>query len=594
MVVLLRLVSVLIAVGALALGLVVSNQSRYAEARNDSPWLIGMGVAGLALLLFLWLGARDSGNAPRYEISPEERLRHTAQRVLGVLAVGFLLVALQLLRQQFIVADSLTNPTTPFYTADDKLVQDPRTTREQLQVRRGRIYDGAGNIVVGRDVLDYNGKVLPDDTVQAKTYVRRTYANADIAQLVGYSNPQYGRSGLEDEYNQYLSGNTGINPFFNLQEELLHRPVVGADLYLTIDPALQKAATSALNGRKGSIVLLDAKNGAVLAMAGYPRFDPAELRFDPSKDWDDERQRIAGVWSRLNKDPNAPLLLRPTQGLFTPGSTFKTVTLAAALDSGKTTPTATWKDEGFYLVQAPGENHRILDNNRPRPSQTQWTTSEGYQWSLNAVFAQMGIAVGKDTLVNYMQRMGFQNTLPFDLPTATSVPNTTKGFLNTQTAIADTGFGQGQLLTTPLQMALIAATFARTDGTMPKPFLVREIKGPQGETIMKRDFQPMGRPVTEKTGQQVHEIMVAGVQDGWASPAAIANTVSGGKTGTAEAPGTCVNTASTSHSWYIGWTTTKSGRTVAVAAIIECGGEGSRVALPAARQVLQAVVAQEK
>lgn len=258
------------------------------------------------------------------------------------------------------------------------------------------------------------------------------------------------------------------------------------------------------------------------------------------------------------------------------------------LDSGKTTPQATWEDKGFYVV----DSHRIDDNNRPNQNTT-WTTQQGYMFSLNAVFAQLGLQLGQDGLVNYTERFGFEKDLPFDLPTSTSQNEVDKNFLAGKAAQAETGFGQGQLLVSPLHWAMLAAAIGRGDGVLPKPYLVQQIKNRDKAVIKETKPEPWLQAIRPETASVVRDIMIASATDGWVglNGGGLRNSgaVVGGKTGTAEL-GNNINNA-----WYIAWAS-KGDRLFAIAVVADHrpNGEGLRDAMPRANQVLVAALATVK
>ncbi len=566
----------ILAAGAVTFGLFYRPEAEKAT-RSDTTWLLSLLVAGLALLGFFWAGERRSAKSLR-NLPPDLRLGHYVQRVSALLMVGFLLITLQLLRQSVIVADEVEKP---FEGVNSKgqavLVQDPRRITQQLSNQRGRIFDNSGKVVAGI-------------ATSQDGLVKRTYTEGSpIKQLLGYFSPlQFGNSGLEANYDEYLSGKNGTNPFLSLQRSLLNQPTIGNDLYLTIDPRLQQVAQDALGQTPGSIVLLDAKTGAVLAMVGYPRFDPAELVFDPTVDdtqWNEQTQKIDQRFKQLQNDKSLPLLPRPTQGIYTPGSVFKTITLSAMLETGKTNPQATWKDEGFYVV----DSYRINDPNRPNQNTT-WTSRQGYMFSLNAVFAQMGLALGSDGLQTYTDRFGFEKKLPFDLPTTASEATVDKNYLQNRVGQAETGFGQGQLQITPLHGALIAASIGRGDGVLPKPYLVQSIKTREGGIVRETRPETWQQAIRPETAQAVRDIMIASATEGWVGlnggNLPRTGAVIGGKTGTAEL-GNNINNA-----WYLAWAS-KGDRLFSISVVVDhkAGGEGLRDAMPRANQVLTAALA---
>lgn len=569
-----RLFCGLVAVAAVVFGFVYRPQNEI-ENRQDTTWLLSLLVAGIALLGVMWVGRAPFTN--KRGLDPEDRLRHYVQRVSSVLIVGFILISLQLLRQQVVIANEIEKPFNAVNPkGEDVAVQDPRLINETLSNQRGRIFDAAGNEVAGVATSKYK-------------LVKRTYADSPVKQLLGYFSPlQFGNSGLEAEYDDYLSGEHGSNPFANLQRSLLNEPTQGNNLYLTVDPKLQQLAQDTLGPLPGSIVLLDGKSGAVLAMVGYPRFDPAQLVFDPTVDdslWNDQIQAIQQRWKQLNDDPSQPLFMRPTQGLYVPGSIYKTVTLSGMLDTGKAKPDTQWKDAGSFVIDA----YKINDPNRPNQNTT-WTTQQGYMFSLNAVFAQMGVALGPDSIRDYSNKFGFGQEVPFDLKTSASQVESSKNYLASRVAQAETGFGQGQLQVTPLHAALVAAAMGRGDGIMPKPYLVQSIKTPTGQLIKQTDPSNWLQTVRPETAKTVRDIMVASATDGWVGQSGGglkgSGAVVGGKTGTAEL-GNNLNNA-----WYIAWAS-KGDKLFAIAVMIDhrAGGEGLQDALPRANKILTAALA---
>jgi penicillin-binding protein A len=398
----------------------------------------------------------------------------------------------------------------------------------------------------------------------------------DATYLAGYYNPvRYGTSNLESAYNDELSGRNDADPAKQLEWSLLHQPAQGNDLLLTLNASLQQQATNLLGGRNGSIVLLDAKTGAVLAMVSNPHLDPAGLADAPGND-------PATYWDTLRNDPASPFVLRPTQGLYTPGSIFKTITAAAAIDTGKARPDTKYEDRGFYNI----EGFQLQEQNIPkgREAQQSWTLAEGYQWSLNVVFAQVGAqTLGGPTLADYAKRFGFGEQIPFDLGTNASRISDSPNFLQSGPAVAQTAFGQGQLLATPLQMALVAACMAN-DGKEMTPYLVSAVRRPDGTIASQHTPTVWKEPIRAETAVQMRAIMENSVANGYANTAAIPGVVTGGKTGTAEVPN------GQPHAWYIGYAPGKN-TSYAIAVLVENGGEGSTVAAPMAKQMLQAVLA---
>ncbi|HEU5432180.1 MAG TPA: penicillin-binding protein 2 [Thermomicrobiales bacterium] len=524
-----------IVVGGLALG----------DRIEHRQWLALLAAGWLLGLIGVWPGlpAEISGTA-----------RRTVQTTI-VLGSIFVLIAVQLLRTQVVLGDVIAHraaidPTTGAVVSNPRLAAD-------LGTGRGRM-------------LDRNGAVLAE-TIDEGDFPRRVAPDPAAAPVVGYFSPRlYGASGLEAAYDDALAGRASGNAVAQELDRLLGRSQLGLDLHLTLDANLQDLADRELAGRPGAAVLLDARTGAVLALASSPHVDPSQLGGTDAAG----TAAAQAYWATIADDPAAPLLPRATQGLLTPGSIFKVVTAAAALDSGAATPDSTYEDDGQFTVQG----HTIDDPNRPDPSQTTWTLTQALGWSLNAVFAQVGLQLGADPLRDMAARFGFGGALPFDLPTAASQLASDAGDLGNPATLADTAFGQGEIETTPLQMALVAACVAN-DGRIMRPYLVDRATAPDGAVAWQTRPSVWRRPIGDPAANELAQMMVWATTEGGNRAAAIPGYTVGGKTGTAETG------RGTTHAWFIGWAT-DGPRAYAVAVVVEEGGSGGSVALPIARDLL--------
>ncbi|MDQ2783908.1 MAG: penicillin-binding transpeptidase domain-containing protein, partial [Chloroflexota bacterium] len=473
-----RLFAALALIGVIAIGII---------GQSDHLWLLCMALAVPFTAVALWRGA------PR----DEPLFNRTSQKLAHILLTLFVLLSMQLVRAQVV-----TSGATQIRTEDTPLgvVRNPRVLDAQLQALRGEVFSSDGVKIVGRNVAS-------DKTVQ------RTYPDPVADYLVGYYNPvRYGTSNLEYAYNAQLSGRTDADPAKALEWSLLHQPAQGNDLILTLNAGLQQQATNLLGNRNGSIVLLDAKTGAVLAMVSNPHLDPAGLAAVPGND-------PGAYWDALRNNPNSPFVLRPTQGLYTPGSIFKTITAAAAIDAGKARPDTTYEDRGFYNI----EGYQLTEQNIPKGQEGKqsWTLQEGYQWSLNVVYAQVGAqTLGGPLLSDYTKRFGFGEQIPFDLGTNASRVSDNPAFLQSGAAVAQTAFGQGQLLATPLQMALVAACMAN-DGKEMEPYLVASVRRPDGTIASEHTPTVWKEPIRAETAVQMRAMMENSVANGYANTAAI-------------------------------------------------------------------------
>lgn len=556
---------------------------------DDQRWLACLYGAAPFILYLTWMLAP----------LPATQDNRTVQRLAGVLLTFFILISLQLLREQVLTAEATKNHVAVIDANNGVVISDPRRADAELRLQRGRIYDASGQPVADRVVL-------------ADGYVKRSYPNPDTAYLAGYYSPlRFGNFGLEDQYNDWLTGARGTNPLTDQVNNLLHRVTVGNDLHLTVNPDLQKVASDALDNCRlqlnrciGAAVVLNARTGAVLAIASNPRFNPGQIAADPTADPTAERNRITAYWNNLQQNPTRPLLLRATNGLYPPGSTFKTVTLVSTLDTGKYTLTSPFDDPGYVVIN----NHREVDCATCRPPASVhpgniYTLQQGYQWSLNVIFALSAAGpngVGGQTLSEYMRRFGIGQDWQrwgsdFQYATsrvcADSADPTDMSCLfnpdNGLNLVAETAFGQGELQVTPLQMAVVAATVAR-GGEPPVPYIVAGITQPaptgtaDDKILMQAQPRTLPRMMTPETAATARQAMYVSVRDGWANAAAVPNFNVGGKTGTAETG------RGTYHSWFIAIAGKDANNPdYAISVMFEDGGEGTQVALPAAKQIIQ-------
>jgi peptidoglycan glycosyltransferase len=368
-----------------------------------------------------------------------------------------------------------------------------------------------------------------------------------------------------------------------LKGDLLQQGVIGSDVVVTIDARIQQAAADALGNSQGSIVVLDPRTGAVLALASRPSFDP---------------NRVESDWDQLRNDQRQPLFNRSIQALYVPGSTFKTLVAAAAVDLGVVD-----LDHRFRCTRPITIGNLSVDcRNHSHLSEVNF--SEALAWSCNRTFALTALGLGQpgpldlsdnpqrpypwetsgigesvSRLREYARRFGFEQPIPFDLPVeASRLSDPGQEFF--PSLLGQTGFGQGQVAATPLQMALLAATIAN-GGAVPRPYLVTAVRAPSGASVtIHRPGEIISRAVSAETASRVNRMMELSVETAHARLARIPNVGVGGKTGTAEVGGDRAPNA-----WFIGYAPSDDPR-VAVAAVFEHGGSGADVATPAAQRVM--------
>jgi len=420
--------------------------------------------------------------------------------------------------------------------------------------------------VLRGDIMTEDGEVVAKSVDTGEQYrYQREYPAGDVYSCVtGYDSWRYGRSGLEKKFNKELLGQGSPQSFKSLASKLVGSSKKGDSLVLTVDSRLQRAATDALGEQRGSVVAMDPKTGAVLALVSYPTFDPNVTVPLEGRNTEEE-------WTALNADPESPLINRATTGLYPPGSSFKVVTSAAALSLGVVHLASPFDCKGRLVVQG----FTIYDFNRRGHGLLDF--ERALIVSCNVTFSQVGLRLGAEALVRYAELFGFNTVIPFELPVAKSHIQSA-GSMD-KVALASSAIGQAQDLATPLQMALVASGVAN-GGALMQPYLVDEVRDYNGKII--RQFSPKlwGRVTSRETAHTLTDIMVKVVEEGTGIRARINGVDVAGKTGTAEIEG------KEPDAWFIGFAPAYDPK-VAVAVLLEQGGEGGVTAAPIARQVIE-------
>lgn len=519
---------------------------------SDAQWIALLWLSWIPLLVAVW---------PEVPVTVPP-IGQSALRMTAIFLTILLIFSVQLLRVQVLLSDSFihrsgVDPATGEVVSNRSLIDDA------LSIARGAIYDRNG-IALARTTFDAG-------------VARRVYPEPVAAPVLGYFSPLlYGASGLEASWDDQLSGRSGGNPIVQELNALRGLPPQGYDLHLTLDLALQQQAQAALGDRAGTAVVIDVQSGAVLAMASSPTFDPNAIVVTDDAD----RSAAESAWSLLTSDPLAPLLDRATSGLYPPGSTFKTVTAAAAVEAGIANPDTIYQDAGELEING----HTLPENNRPNPEQTDWTLREALAWSLNVVFAQVGLQLGGERLADAARGWGWEDAIPFDLPVEPGRISQSPGFLDDPLGLAETAFGQGELQVTPLQMALVAAGLAN-EGVVMRPYLVSSLTDADGSVVRMYEPAVWRRGTDPQAARVVAEMMVGAVQQGALGSAFVPGYTIGGKTGTAET-GT-----GDPHAWFIGFIGNPDEQPLfAVAVVLDHGGGGGQVALPIGRDLLVAAM----
>jgi peptidoglycan glycosyltransferase len=445
----------------------------------------------------------------------------------------------------------------------------------QFTVKRGLIYLADGRRVLASNVRRRVGNQT--------LYFRRYPRGRLTAHVVGYSTQGRSQAGLERSMNDYLIGaNANLSTVLETTLDRLRGvTVTGNDLLLTLDGRAQLTALAELNGVCGSAVALEPRTGRVLVMASSPTYDPnlVERNF----------RRIERIRSACS--PAAPLLNRATRGLYVPGSTFKVLTAAAALDTGRYTPESRFLDPGYCEEYG----KRVLNAGNPETGPAIFgnvTFAYALQNSINSVFCNIGKEIGAGTIIRYMKRFGFYSVPPLETPlnerAASGLYRRNELFDPDQPQFqVDPGrlaFGQERLQVTPLQMAMVAAGIAN-GGRVMRPYVVERVLSPSGSIVTRTRPDELGRAVSARTAGQVAAMMEAAVQGGTGTNAQIPGVRVAGKTGTAE-----TGVANLYTTAFIAFAPVDDPK-VAVAVILERQrGFGGETAAPIAREIMQALL----
>lgn len=428
-----------------------------------------------------------------------------------------------------------------------------------------------GPILVGSQAIARSTPT--DDTLE---YLRSYRSGPAYAAVTGFYSIIYGATGLEAKENDILSGNDSRFFVDRLQQLFANRQPKGGALRLTINNAAQQAAYKALRGRTGAVVALDPKTGAILALVSSPSFDPNVLSSH-------DGQSIQQAYQSLNKDPDKPLLNRPLAMTLPPGSVFKLVTAAAALESGAFTAGSTLP--GPAKLQLPLSSKKLGNwNGRACGSRNKVTLRQALMMSCNTAFAWLGMQVGEAALAEQAKKFGFDTQ--FTVPMTAATSHFPVGLDQAQLAMSS--IGQYNVQASALQMAMVAAGIAN-DGVVMRPYLVAQVLGPDLSVLQNASPQQLSRALTPENAAALRSMMVGVVNRGTGSNARITGVDVGGKTGTAEnEPGMAA------HAWFVGLASADDAQVV-VAVVLEHGGgasevSGNALAAPIARAVMRAVL----
>ena len=431
-----------------------------------------------------------------------------------------------------------------------------------------------GDIVTADGTIVAQSRKVSDGTVFK--YLRE-YPTKDLfAQTVGYQSFVFGSTGVENTYNNALLGRENQLNLNNIPDILSGKQTTGT-VVLSLRADAQRLAQSALGTQRGSVVLLDVKTGAVLAMYSNPSFDPNPFVVH-------NNQFAQAAFTAVQQNPDHPALPRSYRERYPPGSSFKTITASVALEDGVATPNSTFP----VRTELPLPQSTNTLKNFGGES-CGGTLTQSFTQSCNTTFGQLGLQLG-DQFVPGMAKFGIGQAPPIDLSpgAVTSVGPAAGTFSNNQPQFALAGIGQGAVAVTPLQMALVAEGIAN-GGVIMQPHVASEIRDANDKLIRRIDPSPWMTATTPQVAQAVTQMMIQVVNsgNGTGTAAQIPGVTVAGKTGTAQ---TAPNQAP--HAWFVAFAPAEAPR-FAVAVIVEHGGNanqeatGGRVAAPIAAQMLK-------
>jgi len=418
--------------------------------------------------------------------------------------------------------------------------------------------------------------------VERKSLFFRRYPYGSLAaHVVGYSTVERSRTGLERSLNDYLTAsNASLSTLVDkARDEFRGKPVEGNDVVTTLDLDAQEVALAELGAQCGAVVALDPRTGKVRVMASSPSFDPNLVE-----------NNFAQI-SRIEADcqPAAPLLNRASAGLYVPGSTFKVITAAAALESRKFKPESSFVDPGYCTVY--GKRVNNFDTSSPFGTVDLETA---LTYSVNSVFCNIGKTLGAKRILDTAKRFGFYERPPLETPTDERAPSglyqRRQLYYPKQDPDVDAGrmaFGQERMLVTPLQMAMVAGAIG-VGGELMEPQAVDKIVGPGGRILLRQRPALIRQSVSKKTADAVATMMRLAVERGTGTAAQLSGYSVGGKTGTGETGVPGANTT-----WFIAFAGRDEERPaeLAIAVVLQNqSGTGGATAAPIARAVMQAIL----
>ncbi|MFH8472249.1 penicillin-binding transpeptidase domain-containing protein [Streptomyces sp. NPDC018000] len=458
------------------------------------------------------------------------------------------------------------------YVRADELNANEHNRRVQIE----RYAHERGNIIV--DGNPVTGSV---ETKGSDFKYKRVWKDGPMwAPVTGYSSQAFDASQLESIEDGILTGNSDQLFFDRTLSLFTGEKKTGGNIVTTLNGAAQKAAFNGLGDKKGAVAAIDPQTGAILALVSTPSYDPSVFAGNSLKDADARQQ--------LLKDKDKPMLNRALRETYPPGSTFKVVTAAAALENGLYTsidePT---KSPLPYRLPLTTGN---LENEGNIPCENA-SLREALRWSCNTVFGKISDDLGNQKMIDQANKFGFNKEIFTPVRADASIyPKDNRP----QNAMA--GIGQASNRATPLQMAMVAAAVAN-DGKLMQPYMVAERQAPNLDVIYTHEKEQLSQPLSGENAQKLQQMMETVVDTGTGQKAKIPGATVGGKTGTAQHG---LNNSEKPYAWFISYAKTDSGSPVAVAVVVEDGQanrddiSGGGLAAPIAKSVMKAVIDSKK
>lgn len=443
---------------------------------------------------------------------------------------------------------------------------DDLTAHAQNRRARDAEFDqNRGAILVGNTAI---ARSVPVNT--RFKYQREYPGGALYAPVTGFYSYAYGRSGLEQSFNQQLAGTDNSLFIQNLIDKALGKTPAGASIETTLNAKAQRAAAEALGDNRGAIVAMNYKTGEILAIVTSPTYDPSQLATH-------DLPKAAASWKRLNSDSSKPMVNRTVREIYPPGSTFKLVTAAAALENGFP---ADGKVASPEVLRLPGTNSRL--GNTQYCGGDEITIDQALRVSCNTAFANLGRQLGPDKLRDQASKFGFESRQLTELNGVASKfpenPDTPQTMMS--------AIGQFEVAATPLQMAMVGSGIAN-GGVVMKPHLVKSVRGADLQVLSRTNPQRLSIAMSPANASTLHQWMVNVVENGTGGAAAVDGVRVGGKSGTAES-----DMKRPPYAWFVG---VAENPDVVVSVFVESRSKGmndvgsSRFAGPMVKRVIEAL-----